>query len=245
MNRYVAESDELEGLSLLPLFLSCRAAVRAKTNVSAARVQTDAPRRRELYESAGEYLRMAGELLHPPKPFLIAIGGFSGSGKSSVAKGVAPGFGAPPGALVLRSDEIRKRLCGVSLLERLGPEGYTADVSRRVYEMLAKCARIAILNGRAVVADAVFADQTQRRMIERVAADLGVTFVGSWLSAPEEVLIARAEQRHNDPSDADAAVVHRQHGHGTGQLDWPVVDATGPEEAVVQVVSDLVSHAVR
>jgi hypothetical protein len=28
-------------------------------------------------------------------------------------------------------------------------------------------------------------------------------------------------------------------------LDWPVVDATGPKEAVVQVVSDLVSHAVR
>jgi aminoglycoside phosphotransferase family enzyme/predicted kinase len=245
LNRYVAESGELEGLSVLPLFLSCRAAVRAKTNVSAARVQTDAARCRELYESASDYLRMAGELLRPAKPFLIGIGGFSGSGKSSVAKAIAPGFGAPPGALVLRSDEIRKRLCGVSLLERLGPEGYTADVSRRVYETLAQSARSAVLNGRAVVADAVFADHAQRRMIERVGSDLGVPFVGCWLSAPVEVLVARAEQRQNDPSDADAAVVHRQHSHGTEQIDWPVVDATGTKEAVVQVVSALLSHAVR
>jgi aminoglycoside phosphotransferase family enzyme/predicted kinase len=245
MNRYVADSDELEGLCLLPLFLSCRAAVRAKTSVSAARVQTDAARRRELYESAGDYLRMAGELLRPAKPILAAIGGFSGAGKSSVAKGIAPTFGAPPGALVLRSDEIRKRLCGIPLLERLGPEGYSADVSRRVYETLAERARSAIRNGRSVVADAVFADEAQRRMIERVATELGVTFVGCWLSAPEEVLIARAEQRHNDPSDADAIVVRRQGAHGTGQIDWHIVDATRTKEGVVQVASDFLWRAVR
>jgi uncharacterized protein len=245
MNRYVAESDEVEGLCLLPLFLSCRAAVRAKTSVSAARVQTDDARRRELYESAGEYLRMAGELLRPAAPVLVAIGGFSGSGKSSVAKGIAPLFGAPPGALVLRSDEIRKRLCGVPLLERLGPRGYTVDVSRRVYETLADRARSAIVNGRTVVVDAVFADQAQRRIIERVAMDLGVTFVGCWLSAPEEVLISRAEERRSDASDADAAIVRRQHLQGTGPIDWAVVDATGTKEGVVQVVSDLLSRAVR
>src|SRR5262249_40410935 len=72
MNRYVAESDEFEGLCLLPLFLSCRAAIRAKTSVSAARVQMDDSRRRGLYESAGEYLRMAGDLLRPAKPILVA-----------------------------------------------------------------------------------------------------------------------------------------------------------------------------
>jgi len=156
--------------------------------VSAARVQPDDVRRRELHESASEYLRMAGELLRPARPFLVALGGFSGSGKSSVAKAIAPGFGVPPGALLFRSDEIRKRLCGVRLLERLGPEGYTADMSRRVYETLGECAREGILNGRSVVVDAVFADQAQRRMIERVATDQGVPFVGCWLSASDEVL---------------------------------------------------------
>jgi hypothetical protein len=244
-NRYVAESGEFEGLRLLPLFLSCRAAVRAKTSASAARVQTDAIRRRELQESAGEYLTMAGELLRPVKPSVVAIGGFSGSGKSSVAKAVAQGLGAPPGALVLRSDEIRKRLCGVPLLERLGPDAYTADVSRRVYESLGERARRAVLDGRAVIVDAVFVEQGQRRMIERVVEDLGVPFVGCWLSAPEEVLVARAEQRRNDASDADAAVIRRQHAHGAGPIDWHLVDATGAKEGVFQAVTDLLSNAIR
>ncbi|HEX7798101.1 MAG TPA: AAA family ATPase [Vicinamibacterales bacterium] len=244
-NRYMVESDELEGLCLLPLFLSCRAAVRAKTSVSAARVQTDHALRRELYESAREYLQMAEELLRPARPFLVAIGGFSGSGKSSVAKGIAPAFGAPPGAVVFRSDEIRKQLCGVPALERLGPQGYTADMSRRVYETLAQRARQAILNGRAVVADAVFADRAQRLVIEGVAKDLGVPFVGCWLSAPEEVLISRAEQRRGDASDADPTIVRRQHVQGTGPIDWAVVDAAGTKEGVVQLVSDFLSQSVR
>jgi predicted kinase len=243
-NRYLAESGELEGLCLLPLFLSCRAAVRAKTSVSAARVQTDDARRRELNESASEYLRMAEELLRPARPFLVAIGGLSGSGKSTVAKGIAPAFGAPPGAVVFRSDEIRKQLCGVPMLERLGPEGYTADMSRRVYETLEERARRAILNGRAVVADAVFADHAQRRAIEGVARDLGVAFAGCWLSAPEDVLIGRAESRRGDASDADPTIVRRQHVHGTGPIDWTIVDAAGTKEGVIQVVSDLLSHSV-
>jgi uncharacterized protein len=241
-NRYVAESGELEGLRLLPLFLSCRAAVRAKTSASAARVQMDATRRQELQESAGEYLKMAADLLRPSVPAVVAIGGFSGSGKSSVAKAVAPGFGAPPGALLLRSDEIRKRLCGVPLLERLGPDAYTADVSRQVYETLVEGARSAVLAGRSVIVDAVFAEPARRRMMEGVAEDLGVPFVGCWLSAPEEVLVARTELRRNDVSDADTAVVRRQHALGAGPIDWRLVDAAATRESVVQSVSDLLAR---
>jgi predicted kinase len=47
---------------------------------------------------------------------LVAVGGLSGSGKSTVALGLAPLVGAVAGAVVLRSDETRKRLCGVALL---------------------------------------------------------------------------------------------------------------------------------
>ena len=53
-------------------------------------------------------------------------GGFSGSGKSTLALGLAPSVGAVPGAVVLRSDETRKRLAGVPLLQRLSPEGYSS-----------------------------------------------------------------------------------------------------------------------
>ena len=115
-NRYLVETADFDGVSLLPLFLSCRAAVRAKTSATAAQLQHDVQRRNELEGMAREYLAMAERLLHPPHPCLVAVGGFSGSGKSTLALSLAPSVGAVPGAVVLRSDETRKRLCGVPLL---------------------------------------------------------------------------------------------------------------------------------
>ena len=89
-NGYLGETLDLEGLPLLPLFLSCRAAVRAKTSATAAALQDDVTRRDELRDLARAYLDMAGQLLHPPRPALVAVGGLSGSGKSALAAAVAP-----------------------------------------------------------------------------------------------------------------------------------------------------------
>src|SRR5688572_10452120 len=44
--------------------------------------------------------------------------------------------------------------------------------------------------------------------------------VGLWLEGPEPVLIARAERRRNDPSDADANVIRTQRAHGAGDVVW-------------------------
>src|SRR5689334_5452433 len=124
-NAYLAETGDLDDLPLLPLFLSARAAVRAKTSATAARVQADTAHRAALEAAARQYLQMAVELLRPAPPRLLAVGGLSGSGKSAVARLLAPRLGRVPGALVLRSDEIRKQLCGVGPFDRLGRDGYT------------------------------------------------------------------------------------------------------------------------
>ena len=233
-HRYLAETGELDGVALLPLFLSCRAAIRAKTSATAAQLQNEAPRRGELQELARDYLAMAESLLHPPGPCLIAIGGGSGSGKSTLALGLAPSVGAVPGAVVLRSDEIRKQLCGVSLFERLGPEGYSAQVSDRVYAAVAERARLTVSGGHSAIVDAVYLRPTDRQAIEQVAADASVPFVGLWLEAPESTLIERAEQRRNDPSDADASVVRMQRAPPNGMVGWHRLDATIPAEIVLQ-----------
>jgi aminoglycoside phosphotransferase family enzyme/predicted kinase len=225
-NRYLSDTADLGGLPLLPLFLSCRAAVRAKTSATAAHLQQDEPRRNELRAVAREYLAMADRLLHPPRACLIAVGGFSGSGKSTLALALAPHVGAVPGALVLRSDETRKRLCGVPLLERLGPEGYSPDVSQRVYATLADRAAVVVQSGHSAVVDAVYARPADRESIERVAAAAAVPFIGLWLEAPETVLIARTETRSNDPSDADADVVRLQQAAGAGEMTWRRLDAS-------------------
>jgi len=239
-NGYLGETDDLKGVALMPLFLSCRAAVRAKTSATAARVQADTRQADELKQLARDYLAMAERLLHPPPPYLIAIGGLSGSGKSAVALALAPSIGAVPGAVVLRSDEIRKRLCGVQPLQRLGPEGYTPEVSGRVYATVADQARLVVRSGHSAIVDAVYARPADRQAIERIAAAAAVPFIGLWLDAPEEVLVERAKQRRLDPSDADEAVIRAQRAQDPGVIDWHRIDASLSADVVLRSVRAVV-----
>jgi uncharacterized protein len=230
---YLAETADLEALALLPLFLSCRAAVRAKTGAAAAALQGDPARQAEQWRTAREYLALGHALLHPPPPRLIAIGGLSGSGKSTLAIELAPTLGAAPGALVVRSDEVRKRLCGVGPLERLGADGYSEAVSTRVYaEVIAQATRI-VGTGHSAIVDAVFADPDDRAAVERAANDAGVRFAGLWLDASPDVLVRRVEARHADVSDADAAVVRRQVAEDVGVVTWHRIDANVAVDAVL------------
>jgi len=237
-NRYLAETADLDGLPLLPLFLSCRAAVRAKTSATAARLQDDAARRDDLRALAREYLAMAEALLHPPPACLVAVGGLSGSGKSTLAYGLAPAVGAVPGALVIRSDEIRKQLCGVPPLERVGPEGYTPEVTARVYAVVADRARQALEAGVSVIADAVHARAPDRLAIEAVAMAGSVPFIGLWLDAPESTLVTRVGRRVRDPSDADADAIRRQRTGDTGAIGWERLDASlAPDDVLRQALT--------
>ena len=244
-NRYLDDAGDLSGTSLVPLFLSCRAAVRAKTSATAARLQPDVRRRNELQTLAREYLEMAERLLQPPGPCLVAIGGFSGTGKSTLARSLAPSVGSAPGAVVIRSDLIRKRLSGVWPLDRLGPQGYAPEMSERVYTAVAERARMAILEGHSAIVDAVCARPGDRSAIERVAAAAAVPFVGIWLDAPETTLITRVEQRRHDASDADAAVIRLQHREGAGEIRWHRVEANRPLDDVRDDVSKYVHASVR
>ena len=243
-NRYLADTADLHGISLMPLFLSCRAAVRAKTSATSAQLQNDARRRGEFQELARKYLTMAGSFLQPVPPCLIAIGGFSGSGKSTLAVGLAPSVGAVPGAVVMRSDEIRKELCGVSPLDRLGPEGYSSEVSERVYATVAERAKVTVREGHSAIVDAVHARPMDRHAIERVAANLSVPFVGIWLDAPESTLIARVEQRREDVSDADGDVIRMQYAQQPGAMTWQCVEGSLSPEAVLERTATYVQERV-
>jgi hypothetical protein len=231
-NGYLNHTGDYDGLPLLPLFLSCRAAVRAKTSATAARVQPDESKARELRELARGYLAMARRFLEPEPPRLLAVGGLSGSGKSTLARALAPEFGRAPGAVIVRSDEIRKAIRGVPALQRLGPDGYTPEVTKAVYRTVVERAANVLRSGQAVVADAVFARAADRTAIEQVAIDASVPFTGLWLDASPSTLFSRVETRGPDASDAGASVVHSQLQQDTGTIAWSKVDATGDPTAV-------------
>ena len=187
---------------------------------------------------AREYLAMAEQLLHPPPPRLVAIGGFSGAGKSTLAVNLAASVGAVPGAVVLRSDETRKRLCGVAPVQRLGSEGYSSRVSERVYSALAEQAALVLRAGHSVIVDAVYARAADREAIEHVATAASAPFIGLWLEAPEAARLSRTEQRRNDASDADATIVRMQRAQDTGDIAWCRLDASAPVATVLSSATD-------
>ena len=244
-NAYLARGADLQGLPVLPLFLSCRAAIRAQTSAAGAALAIGRDARTAQEVAARDYLALAMALLRPAAPLVLAIGGWSGSGKSTLARALAPAAGAAPGAVILRSDVIRKRLCGVDPLTRLDPSAYTAEMSRRVYETMAGRAADIASRGQAVVVDAVFADPGERKRVETLAVASGVRFVGIWLDAAENVLLTRLASRRADPSDADAAVVRAQLSRDPGPIGWYRLQAGADPQAVADAAADLVAAALR
>jgi hypothetical protein len=241
LNRYLRHGDDLPGLAAMPLFLSVRAAVRAKVSVSMADSQRDALTTQTLYDEAGVYFRTARTYLELAPPHLVAIGGPSGTGKTSLARALAPGIGAPPGALHLRSDVLRKTRLGVDELTCLPPAAYTQKESEQVYEELVARARAGLAAGRSVIADAVYATPDERAGIEAVAEELGVPFSGVWLEAPEEVMMSRLAARQDDASDATPEVVRRQLEADLGDVAWHRLDAFASREEVVAAAERLLS----
>ena len=68
-------------------------------------------------------------------------------------------------------------------------------------------------------------------------------FLGLWLTAPDETLIARVEQRQGDASDADRRVVKEQLGYDLGEITWSQIDAGGAPEAVMAAALGKLSEA--
>ncbi len=221
----------LRGLALMPLFLATRAGVRAMVSLDTLPFVTGADRQEVIGELTG-FFSLANIFLHPPPPRLIAVGGLSGTGKSTLAAALAPNIGTAPGALVVRSDIERKRLAGADETVRLGSAHYSAAATGRVYRALGAKAMAALAAGPSVILDAVFAREDQRRRVQELAAKANVPFTGLWLEAPDRQLIERVESRSGDASDADAGVVRRQLAYETGPVSWERVNAGGDPDTV-------------
>ena len=234
-NRYLDMSpgDE-DGLPLLPLFLSMRATIRAHALAAQGKASDN---HQPLAARAQAYFSLAIGLLDAPAQRLVAIGGLSGTGKSTIARMIGGDIGRTPGARIVRSDVLRKRMAGLKPEDPLGKGAYTKEVSEGVYWEMGMLAARALEAGHSVIADAVFADRAERDAIERTAIDLDVAFAGIWLEAPPATLQARIEGRTNDASDADLAVASLQERYHIGELGtWQVVAAVGEREEVAQKV---------
>jgi aminoglycoside phosphotransferase family enzyme/predicted kinase len=183
LNSYLMNSatdDHYTGLSALPLYLAVRAGIRAMVDVQTAAVNDDPP---ELIAEARTFLHHAMSFLKPTPPQLIAIGGLSGSGKTTVAREIAPMIGAFPGAVHLRSDLERKAYFNVPPYTKLPTSAYQSEISDKIYQIMRSKARLALVAGQAVILDAVHATREERDLAKAIATDVQCAFAGIWLDA--------------------------------------------------------------
>jgi aminoglycoside phosphotransferase family enzyme/predicted kinase len=226
-----------DALVLLPLFLSMRAAVRALVSFTKHELCPDDP---ICIADAKSYFALALRLIAPDKPSLIAIGGRSGTGKSLLGRSIAGRIAPAPGAVLLRSDLIRKELAGVDALTRLPEAAYTRESSEQVYDEMFGRARTVLRQGCSALLDAAFLTEAERTTAAEIAGAAGIEFHGLFLTAAPEVRAQRVDARRGDASDATEAVAIGQEAIDPGAIDWHLIDASGtPDQTLARATSHL------
>ncbi|MEQ8824655.1 MAG: AAA family ATPase [Filomicrobium sp.] len=225
LSRYLNLTRDYSGLTLMPLFVSMRATVRAM--VAAAGTTKEHKR------DAAHRLDFAIRCLEPqPKPQLIAVGGLSGSGKSTLARQLAAKIPGLFGALMIRSDVCRKRLFNVAPEAPLPDTAYKPHVSQQVYEIMRKDAHRALKAGTSVILDATYREQSETESLAILAKNLGTEFTGFWLSADLETLKDRITKRSSDASDATPQIAAKQWQNMSDKPGWIILNANRPPEDI-------------
>lgn len=244
LNAYLNETNTglaQSGLSLLPLYLSIRAAIRAMVDMQTAPVSSN---RDALLSDARAYLARAAGYLHPQPPVLIAVGGYSGAGKTTIARAVAHQIGAAPGAIHIRSDVVRKALLQCDPLDHLAPDGYTPHVTDQTYAEMRNQAGHVLRQRHCAILDAVHGAPETRQAAQDIAIAAGCDFVGIWLESPIQTRLDRVALRGPDASDADAGVVRRQAENDPGPVHWHRINTDQSLGSVLENVTSKIRTAL-
>ncbi|MGW1679688.1 bifunctional aminoglycoside phosphotransferase/ATP-binding protein [Saccharopolyspora sp. NPDC002376] len=139
---------------------------------------------------------------------LVLVGGLPGTGKTTVAGALADRMGA----VLLRTDQIRRELPGAAQLAAHAGYGrglYDSDNVHDTYsEMLAR-ARTLLAHGENVVLDASWSNAEEREAARAVARETSAAPSELHCVAPTEISEARITARTDDASDATAEIAAR------------------------------------
>ncbi len=205
LNRYLQCTGDYQGLALLPYYLVYRAMVRAKVSLL-----RNSQQHNDACIDYGLYADLAERFTKSREVALIITHGYSGSGKSTFAAGLAEYIGA----IQIRSDVERKRLFGYRSQDSSGSavnDGlYTQNAGELTYRHLAVLAKGVLEAGFPVIIDAAFLKKERRDLFRQLAIKQGVAFFIIDFHASDETLARRIHQRQHDASEATVEVLQQQ-----------------------------------
>jgi len=236
---YFTASADGDGPTLLPFYIAYRSVVRGKVE-SLALGESEIPlaqRWGDGQRARAHFLLALGALAPPTeRPCLALTAGLPGTGKSTLARGLADGAGFE----VIRTDEIRKELAGIDVAGsqrhgkppdpdritiasnagkiptpgEVGAEGidqgiYAPSWSDRTYAVCLERAERRLFEGRRVIVDGNFREEARRKAFADAARAWAVPIVILVCQAPADVVESRLDTRAaagGDASDADRSV---------------------------------------
>lgn len=203
---YYQFSADDEGRALLPFYTAYRSIIRAKVE-GFKLVEPEMPeeaKKLALQKSRGHWLLALGEMaIVADRPMLLLLAGLPGAGKSTLAYYLADRHGFD----VVRSDVIRKELAGAPVTSRTPAEFragmYDQEMTSKTYAECRRRAAQLLWDGKRVVIDASFSQDSFRREFLRFGDEWGVPVRLLHCTANRETIRHRLQQRRNDASDAD------------------------------------------
>jgi aminoglycoside phosphotransferase family enzyme/predicted kinase len=207
LNTYLEKTGDWEGLQVLPFYLCRQAYVRAKvTSLLLDDPNIAESEKENAIQTAKNYYYLAWQYTQLSSGKIIVMSGLSGSGKSTVAKYLAPKINA----IHLRSDAVRKHLAGIPLDQSGDDSLYCPEMNEKTYNFLLELGLLLISQGFSVILDAKY-DRHQWRSPILSAAEKG-DFCLKILhcQASMETLTTRLQTRKGDISDATADLLIQQ-----------------------------------
>jgi predicted kinase len=184
--------------------------------------------------------------------FLIAIGGHTGTGKTTLAYAMREAFAALSDALIVEDDQMRRAHLVRSLREKMAPSDYSEEISESVRGKMDAQIASALAEGRTVIDSSGFFKKESREHAENLAQEYGVPFVGIWLVAPREVMEERIRKRMKEREEESE--LSEEKGHASdgclGVIDkfgdigvpvsasWIAIDSEGALEQTLEKIRE-------
>ncbi len=250
VNAYIQFSSDREIKQLLNFYKCYFAYVRGK--VTSFKLDDESVAKKEELEAlktASQYFSLAYTYAaHLEKPTLILTTGLMGTGKSFLARKIAPILEAE----VIRTDIVRKELLGVAHREHhyeaFGQGIYSLEITEKTYAQARNLAEELILSGKSVIIDASFKEHRERIRAYNLARKLEEDFFVIECICPEEIVKKRLETRITDTeevSDGRWEIYETQKNnfepvHGISDTTHIVINTSqSPEKCIAQIIEKI------